>query len=61
MYSKGISANALIIFVYGIFTTAQGTGRRTAAGHISGLIQQAADLHPDSKDDPIICIESDVG
>ena len=40
---------------------AQGVGRKSTGGQMTGVLDLARDLHPDVKDEPIVCIESDAG
>ncbi|KAK2147608.1 hypothetical protein LSH36_545g04086 [Paralvinella palmiformis] len=45
----------------GLVVAAQGVGRKSTGGQMTGVLDLARDLHPDVKDEPIVCIESDAG
>jgi len=38
---------------------AKGVGERASSGLFSSIAQQAAQLHPDSKTSPVVCLETD--
>ncbi|KAK2175994.1 hypothetical protein NP493_693g00024 [Ridgeia piscesae] len=43
----------------GLCLAAKGVGERASSGLFSSIAQQAAQLHPDSKTSPVVCLETD--